>query len=145
MAVAAQQGQARHTEAFQVDLVADAVPGLGAEDAMLLRHALDVLMVVRVLKAGLQGVVVDIGNALHGPDPADAHRLELQVGHGAGGILRQGLVDPDGDLLPGRGCSADQVSVQDLLCKVHTYPPIRVLCIQDTILPPYHSIIFHRP
>ena len=115
MAVAAQQGQSRYAKALQVHLVADAVAGLGAEDAVLLRDALDVLMVIRVLKAGLQGVMVNIGNTLHRPDPADPHGFKLQVGHGAGGVLRQGLVDPDGDLFPGRGFSADQMGVQDFL------------------------------
>ena len=115
MAVAAQQGQSRYAEALQVHLVADAVAGLGAEDAVLLRHALDVLVVIRVFKAGLQGVVVNIGYALHGSDPADTHSLKLQVSHGSRGVLRQGLVNPDGDLFACRGFSADQVGIQNLL------------------------------
>ena len=115
MAVTAQQGQSRDAEALQMHLVADAVAGLGAEDAVLLGHALDVLMVIRVFKAGLQGVVVNIGYALHGSDPADAHGLKLQVSHGSRGVLRQGLVNPDGDLFACRGFSTDKMGVQNLL------------------------------
>ena len=121
VAVAAQQGHPGHAEALQMHLVADAVAGLRAEDPVLLRHALDILVVVRVLKPGLQGVVVDIGNALLRPHPPDAHGLKLQVGHRAGGVLRQGLVDPDGDLFPGLRGAADQVRVQDFVGKVHLH------------------------
>jgi len=45
--------------------------------------------------------VIDVGDRLLGLHPGDPHRLELQVRHRSGGVLGEGLVDPDGDLLPG--------------------------------------------
>ena len=123
MAVAAQQRQSRHAEALQLHLMADTVSRFGAENPVLLCHALNILVIIRVFKSRLQGVVIDIGNALHCPHTADAHRLELQVGHRAGGVLCQGLVDPDRYLFAGLRNPADQVCVQNLLCKVHVLPP----------------------
>ena len=58
VAVRAEQGLAGHGEALQVDLVADAVAGSGEPDAVLCRDSLDVLVVVRILAAGLEHVVV---------------------------------------------------------------------------------------
>ena len=119
MAVTAQQCQPGNAEPLQLHLVADTITRLRTENPVLLRHALDILVIIRVLKSRLQGIVINIGHALHCPHPPDAHRLKLQIGHRAGGILRQGLVNPDGDLFPGLRGPADQVRVQDFLCKVH--------------------------
>ena len=51
--VRADEGLARRAEALEVDLMADAVARLGIVDAVLLGHGADVLVVVRILKAGL--------------------------------------------------------------------------------------------
>ena len=82
MAVRADQGLARNAEALQVHLVANAVARAGEVNAMLLRHGLNVSVVVGVLKAGLQGVVVDVRHGALGFDPIDPHSLEFQVRHG---------------------------------------------------------------
>ena len=131
MAVGAQQRHAGHAEALQVHLVADAVAGLGAVDAVLAGHGLDILMIVRVLKAGLQGVVVDIRHALPGFDPADAHGLKLQVAHGARGVLGQGLVDPDGYFLPRVQPAAEQMGAENFLSQVHEVPPMEKMPLWD--------------
>ena len=47
-----------------VDLVADAVPGAGEEDAVLRGDRLQVQVVVGVLEAGLQRVVIDVADGL---------------------------------------------------------------------------------
>ena len=57
-------------------------------------------MVVGVFKTGLERVVVDVGDRALGAHALHAHRLEFQVGHRAGRILRQGLVDAQTDLMP---------------------------------------------
>ena len=119
MAVAAQQRHARHAEALQLHLVADSVSGFRAPDPVLLRDALDILVVVRVFKSGLQRIVVDVCHAPAGLDPADPHGFKLQVSHGAGGVLGQGLVDPDGDFLPGLQVPADKMIAEYFLGQIH--------------------------
>ena len=78
-------------------------------------------MVVRVFKAGLQRVVVDIGHAQLGLHARDAHRLKLQIGHRAGGVLCERLVDAQGDLAAGRHVAVQQVRADDLLSKRFTH------------------------
>ena len=117
--VGAQQGIAGHAEALQLHLMADAVAGLGAVDAVLLGYGLDELVIVCVLEAGLQGVVVDVGDALFGADALHAHGLELQIRHGAGGILGKGLVDADGNFRAGDQLAGEQVRGENFLCQIH--------------------------
>ena len=51
------------------------------------------MVVVRVLVVRLQEVVIHVlGSQLH-LDPIDPEGFELQHGHGAGGILKEGVVD----------------------------------------------------
>ena len=119
VAVAAEQSHPRNAEALQLHLVADPVPGLRAPDPVLLRNALDVLVVVRVFKTGLQRVVVDVGHAPAGLHPADPHGFKLKIRHRAGAVLGQGLVNPDGNFLSGRQFPADQMVGQNFLCQVH--------------------------
>ena len=64
VAVGADQGLAGNAEALQMNLMADAVAGTGKVNAVLFGHRLDKAVVVSVFKAGLQGVVVDIGHGL---------------------------------------------------------------------------------
>ena len=83
-------------------------------------------MIVRIFKAGLNGVMVDIGHRFFCFHPIDAHSLKLQICHGAGGILGQGLVDPDRDFIAGLHVTADQMLLDDLLrqCISHFSPPM---------------------
>ena len=60
MAVRAQQRRAGLAEAFQMDLMADAVACAGADDAEAGRRALEIEMIVVVLETDLLGVVIDI-------------------------------------------------------------------------------------
>ena len=60
--VGADQGFAGCAEAFQVDLVADAVTGFGVVDAMLFGDGADVFVVIGIFKAGLEGIVVDVSD-----------------------------------------------------------------------------------
>ena len=119
VAVAAQQRPAGNAVALQVHLVADTVAGLGAPDAVLVGHGLDILVVVRVFKACLQGVMVNIRHGALGAHPLYPHSFELQIGHGARGVLGQGLIDADGDFLPGDHLAADQVGCENLLSQIH--------------------------
>ena len=57
-------------------------------------------MVIRVLEPDLDRVVVHVADGNLGFGARQPHALELQVGHGAGGVLRERLVDADGDLAP---------------------------------------------
>ena len=81
--------------------MADTVARLAQIYAVLFGNRGDIAVIVRVFKAGLQGVMVDIGDAFFGFDTGNAHGLKLQVGHGAGGILRKGLIDTDSNLTAG--------------------------------------------
>ena len=97
--------------------MADAVAGAGKADPVLFRYGLYVAVVVGVFKAGLQGVVVNIGDREFGPDLPDPHGFKLQVGHGTGSVLRQGLIDAEPDFTAGRHIPADQVAADDFLGK----------------------------
>ena len=99
MAVRTDQGLARCAEALQMYLMADAVACLRIVDAVLLSDRTDIFVVVRILEAGLQGIVINVSDRALGLDLIDAHRLKLEISHRAGGILRQRLVDPETDLL----------------------------------------------
>ena len=123
MAVAAQQRLAGLADALQLHLMADAVAGLAQIDAVLAGDGGDIAVVVRVFKAGLQGVVVDVGHAALGLDALDIHGLKLQVGHGPGGILRERLVDADGDLAPRLELARYQMAGKNLLRYVHAVGP----------------------
>ncbi len=121
MAVRAEQGLPRHAEAFDVHLVTDTVARLGKADAVFFGNTLDIHMIVRVLKTGLQRVVVDVGDRQLGFHPLQADRLELQVGHRSGRILRQRLVDADGDFLSGFHAAGQQVICDDFLGQGHSH------------------------
>src|SRR3989304_2515242 len=92
----ARGGLAGDAEALQVHLVADAVARPREVDAVLGGHALKEAVVVGVLEAGLEHVVVDVTHGQFCADAGDAHGLELEVGHGARGVLGEGLGAPDG-------------------------------------------------
>ena len=107
VAVRPDKGLAGLAEALQMDLVADAVAGPGEPDAVLFCDGLDIAVVVGVFKAGLQRVVVDVGNAALCLDPGHTHGFEFQVRHRAGGVLCQCLVDFQGDLAARRHFAGD--------------------------------------
>ena len=113
--VGAQKRLSRPAEALKMDLVADAVPGLGIMDAVLCRHGLQIPVIIGVLEAVLQRVVVNVAYRKLGLHPGHAHGLELEIGHGAGGVLGQGLVDPDGDLGARLELPFDEMRLEDLV------------------------------
>jgi len=84
-------------EALKVQLVADSVTGLGVDYAVLACYRSQKVMVVSVLVAYLDGVVVNIAHGKVVFYPANAHGLELQIGHRARRILRERLVYPYAD------------------------------------------------
>ena len=102
-------------------LMADAVAGAGEPDAVLGGNGLDVPVIVGVFKAGLEGVVVDIGHGALCSDPVNAHGLKFQIGHGAGGVLGQGLVDAQRHLAAGGHVSGHQMGCNDFLCNCLTH------------------------
>jgi len=53
-------------------------------------------VVIRILEPCLQRVVVDIADGQLGPDPIQPDGLEFEVCHGAGGVLGECLVYPEG-------------------------------------------------
>ena len=108
-------------EPFQVHLMADAVTGTGEVDTVLGRYGLQVTMVVCIFKTGLQGVVVYIGNTQFCLYPVNAHGFQFQVGHRTGGILGQGLVDSQGNLVAGNHLTVYQVGSDDFLCDCHSH------------------------
>ena len=93
--VGAEQGLAGHAEAFEVDLVADAVAGAAEADAVRGGDGLEIEVVIGVFRAHLEHVVVDVGHGQLGFHLAGPHRLEFQIRHRPRGVLRQRLVDAD--------------------------------------------------
>ena len=123
MAVRTQQGFSGLADPLQLYLMADAVAGLGQVDPMTVGNRGNILVIVRVLKAGLQGVVIDVGYALFCLYTIYAHGFKLQVGHGAGGVLCQGLINADGNLAAGNQLALDQMGGKDFLCYIHGFDP----------------------
>src|SRR5699024_979166 len=73
----------------------------------------------RVLETGLEHIVVYIGHGALGLDLLRTHGLQLEIGHGARRILRQGLVYSDGYLAAGSEIPGNQVRRDEFLCCVH--------------------------
>ena len=109
MAIAAQQRPARLAHPFQLHLMTDTVAGLTQIDTVLFRHGGNILMVVGVFEARLQGIMVDIRHAAFRFHPIHAHSLQLQVGHGSRRVLRQGLIDSNSDFLARHQLAFEQV------------------------------------
>ena len=93
------------------------VPGGGEHDAVFGGNAAQVAVVVGVAEAHLQGVVVHVADREFGLDPGQTDGLPLQVGHGARGVLGQGLVYRDGHFLAGAHVPVDEVRRNDLMGK----------------------------
>ena len=75
--------------------MADAVAGLGIDDAVFLRDRLQKVMVVGVLKTYLKGVVVNVRNRYVRLYAIYSHRLELEIRHRTCSVLCQSLIDTD--------------------------------------------------
>ena len=121
MAVGADECLTGLAKPLQVNLVADAVAGTGEMDTVLGCYGLKIPMVIGIFKAALEGIVVYIGNGKLGLDPRNAHSLKFQIGHGAGGILSQGLINPQSHLAAGGHVSGNQMCSNDFLCNRLTH------------------------
>ncbi len=75
-------------------------------------------MVVGVLVVRLDDVVVDVLDANLGLHPIQAHRLQLKHHQRAGGVLGQGLVDPEPNRGAGRHLTLDQMAFNEFLSDV---------------------------
>ena len=108
----------------------DAIAGLGEPEPEALAGRAQEVVVLGVLAVGLEQVVVDVLHRNLGARPVQAHRLELQHHHRAGGVLGEGLVDVQPDLLARGPLAGHQVGLDQLLRNVlclsvvcHGVPP----------------------
>jgi hypothetical protein len=118
MAVSAKKCGSGFCKSFEMDLVADAVAGFGKEDSILRRKGLKKPMIIRILKARLEHIVVNIADGEFGFDPWYPQGFELKIGHCSGRILHKGLVNRDGDVSIGFNGSAHQMGLKYLLNKI---------------------------
>ena len=109
MAVGAGQRLCGHAEALHVNGVTDAVARLGVPDAESAAGAVEKQVVVGVAFVGLQQVVVDVLRAELGANAVEPHH------QGAGGVLGQGLVDAQTDLLAWLEVACGEVRFDELL------------------------------
>ena len=114
VAVGAEDELARDAERLEVDLVADAVAGLGEPRAVAPRRGLEIAVVVGVARVDLVDVVIDVGDHARRPHPREPHGLELEERHGAVGVGEQRLVHPQPDLVSRDRLPGDQVRVDEL-------------------------------
>ena len=121
VAVGSDHGLARGAEALHVHRVTDAVAGLAEPEPEPAARALEEHMVVGVAEVGLEDVVVDVLGRQLRVRPVEAHRLQLEHDHRAGGVLRERLVDPDADLGAGGHLAVDDVLGDELLRNVSTH------------------------
>ena len=87
MGIRAEEGVARPSEAFEMNLVAYTIAGLAQDDAVLLSNALQVSVVVRVPKVCLKRVVINVAHAQLRLYARNAQSFKLQVGQRARGVL----------------------------------------------------------
>ena len=113
--VGTDQGLARLGEILQVQLMADAGAGRGEGDAVFGGHGAQVGVVVGVAETHLQGVVVHVADGELGAHPGQSDGLELEIGHGAGGVLGQRLVDAQRDFAARDHLAGNKVVLDDLL------------------------------
>ena len=73
-------------------------------------------MVVRVAGIRLEEVVIDIADGHSRFHPSQSHGLVFEIDHRAGGILRQGLVDPQTDLGTRLEFALDEMRFKKLFC-----------------------------
>ena len=118
--------------------MADAVARTGKIQAVFFAHALDIPVVVGVFKAGLQGIMVDIGHRTFGFYPGHTHGLEFQIRHRPGGVLGQRLVDFQPDFAARRHLAVQQVGLDELLCECVAHAEF--LLISSSI--PYYDGLF---
>ena len=71
--------------------------------------------VVGVFETDLDRVMVDIADRQLGRDFRKSHCLELQICHGAGSVLREGLVDTDRNFRSRISCAFDDMRFQQFL------------------------------
>src|SRR5215216_5440364 len=105
-----------------MDVMGDAVAGSGIEDAVAGTERLQEAVLVHVLVVDLQDVVVDVHHRERDGAPLHLQRLELEGGHGAGGVLDQDLVGFELDLLPRNEVTPREMAAQQLLGKVAWRP-----------------------
>ena len=97
------------------------LPGPAVPDAEPLAGAAQEQVIVGVLVVLLDEVVVDVLGGQFGLDAVEAHRLQLQHDQRAGGVLGQGLVDADADLLAGLHPPFDQVRLDEFLGDIEAH------------------------
>ena len=121
MAVRTYQGLAGNAEALQMYLMADTVAGTREIDAVFFADRTDEPVVISVLKARLEGVVVDISYTLLSLYSGHAHSLIFEISHSARSVLSKGLVDAYTDLLSLDELAVNQMRFKDLFsqCKSH--------------------------
>ena len=78
--------------------MADTVARAGEDDAVLRGEGLEEPVVVGALEPRLEHAVVDVRDGELVADARKPERLELEVGERPRRVLRQGLIDPQGDL-----------------------------------------------
>ncbi len=81
-------------------------------------NAFQVKVVVRVLEADLERVVVYVIDGEGSADAVRPERLELQIGHGAGRVLREGLIDCYAYGVAGHICAVSQMCLKYFLYDV---------------------------
>ena len=116
VAVGTDQGFTWDAEVFQMDLVADAVAWTAVGDAEVFGSTLDEEMVVKIFRAALQHVVVDVGHGAFGFYTVDAHGFQLEIRHRTGGILGEGLVNAQTDLVAWFHFTIGEMGSEDLFC-----------------------------
>ncbi len=121
MTVGAEQSFSGFAETFLMDRMADTVAGTAEPDSETPAGGLKEEMIVRILVVFLNEVVIDVLGGEFGFDPVDAHRLQFKHDHGAGGILRQGLVDVDADLRARRHRAGYEMRLNEFPCDIEIH------------------------
>lgn len=94
----------------------DSVSRTGKIDAVFFRDRANKTMVVGILKARLQRIMVYVCHGALRADALDAHALKFEIRHRARRVLRERLVDFQGDFLSGLHFARNEMFCDDFLC-----------------------------
>jgi hypothetical protein len=98
-----------------MDRVADTIPGSAVPEAKTFTGASQKEVVVGIFEIGLQQIMIDVLGREFGFDTIEIHRFQFQHNHGAGGILRERLVDLQTYFFPGSHRSGNQMALDKFM------------------------------
>ena len=124
--VVTDKGFAWNTKVFEMYLVANTVARTRIGETEVFSGTLNEQVVIKVFRATLQHVVVDVSHRTFGFNTVDAHCFQFEVRHGTGGVLGQGLINTNTDFIACLHFTVGDMRSNDFFCQCrHENPPCK--------------------